>query len=108
MEKFSPFSDAEIKVLQQFAQPVDELSDEELEALHNFVYQRVKLRDKNRDARSRSKFYIGQSVYWIHNGRNYKGEILKINARTVTVRSDGKLWKINAGFLSDKPINGQP
>ena len=71
---------------------INEMSEEELTKL---VYSVKDRRDVLRNSKLRA-FRVGDMVSWIHGqGQNkeyYKGEVYKINPKTIAVKEKGKPW----------------
>ena len=68
--------------------------------LNRMVVERLKLYHKVRDLKGLAKFNLMDRVYFIHEGKQITGRVMKLNRRSVTVKtSDGRQWNVSPAFL---------
>lgn len=78
-----------------------QLDEAQLQELHDLVAVRL---TQFRDVRHKAAMWDmlpGDAVRWQYEGVTYLGYIVKLNTKTVSVRSDdGRRWKISPTLLS--------
>ncbi|MDP1688588.1 MAG: hypothetical protein Q8L47_00435 [bacterium] len=88
-------SNTTLQPITEFEHFLNRLSEENLRLLNRMVVERLKLYHKVNDLKNLAKFNLIDKVSFQHNGRYIKGVVLKLNRRSVTVRTyDGKQWNV--------------
>ena len=68
---------------------------------NRMVVERLKLYHKARDLKGLAKFNLMDRVYFTHEGKQITGIVMKLNRRSVTIRTaDGKQWNVSPAFLT--------
>jgi len=77
------------------------MSEDDLRLLNRMVVERLKLYRKVKDLKNLSKFNLMDKVVFQHEGKNIVGIVLKLNRRSVTVKTtDGHQWTVAPVFLT--------
>lgn len=84
-----------------FTQALRHMSEEDLLYLNRMVIERLRLLAQARSTVELAQFAEGDRVSFTANDGAVKtGMILRLNKKTVTLRTDdGHLWKVSPGFL---------
>jgi len=81
---------------------IEQLNTQELEWLGEMIWDRVKL-IQDLDYLAKSNMYKrGHVVGWEKDGELYKGQVVKVNRKTIIVtetKPPYKQWKIDPNFL---------
>ncbi len=84
----------------EFEHFLNRLSEEDLRLLNRMVVERLKLYHKVRDLKNLAKFNLMDRVYFTHEGKQITGRVMKLNRRSVTIRTDdGRQWNVSPAFL---------
>lgn len=90
-----------IQPISEFEHFLNRLSEEDLRLLNRMVVERLKLYHKARDLTSLAKFNLMDRVCFMHDEKTITGRVIKLNRRSVTVRTDdGRHWNVSPGFIS--------
>ena len=94
-------SDTHLQPVTEFEHFLNRLSEEDLRLLNRMVVERIKLYHKARDLKGLAKFNLMDRVYFTHEGKQITGRVMKLNRRSVTIRTaDGKQWNVSPAFLT--------
>ncbi len=94
-------SNDSIQPVTEFEHFLNRLSEEDLRLLNRMVVERIKLYHKARDLRGLAKFNLMDRVYFTHDGKVITGTVMKLNRRSVTVKTDdGHQWNIAPSLLT--------
>lgn len=80
------------------------LNQEELKDLARRVYGLIKERNGEKQRVIASHYMIGDNVSF--RGRNLyrlKGKIEKINAKTISVKTESGIWRVSPSLLTKEP-----
>jgi len=92
--------DTHLQPVTEFEHFLNRLSEEDLRLLNRMVVERIKLYHKARDLKGLAKFNLMDRVYFTHEGKQITGIVMKLNRRSVTIRTaEGKRWNVSPGFL---------
>lgn len=90
-----------IKPITEFEHFLNHLSEADLRLLNRMVVERIRLYHKARDLRGLAKFNIMDRVYFMHYGEKIYGTVVKLNRRSVTLRSgDNHSWNVSPALLT--------
>jgi len=84
---------------------VEKLSPEELYDLYRKVCRRINSLQRSKVAEKLQEFDIGDEVSFEHEGDIITGTVIRVNKKTLTVRSErGSSWYISPGLASKIPF----
>lgn len=88
----------DIRNIEEFIKTLDE---KELLYLNRLVVERLKLLAQQKSTTQMSRFNIGERVCFIDTfGKEQKGIIVKLNKKTISVKTDnGENWNVAPAFL---------
>ena len=93
-------SNVSLQPVTEFEHFLNRLSEEDLRLLNRMVVERLKLYHKARDLKGLAKFNLIDRVYFTHEGKQITGIVMKLNRRSVTIRTaDGHQWNVSPAFL---------
>ena len=94
-------NDIDVRKIEEFIKVLDE---KELIYINRLIIERLKLLSQQRSTTQMTRFNIGERVAFVdNNGKEQKGIILKLNKKTVTLKTDsGERWNVAPVFL--KPV----
>jgi hypothetical protein len=94
-------SDTSLQPITEFEHFLNRLSEEDLRLLNRMVVERLKLYHKARDLKGLAKFNLMDKVCFDYEGKRITGRVLKLNRRSVTIRTDdGRQWNVSPAFLT--------
>jgi len=81
---------------------IDIMDLDELVKLNDYIYKRIKFLGENMVYEKLQEFEILDKVSFVDNAGNIlKGTVVRLNKRTVTVKSDeGRVWLISPFLLN--------
>lgn len=80
---------------------LDTLNEEQLELLYDKVWERLQFLRRKEDLHELSHFSVGDKVAFDCRGQLLAGIIIRINQRTVTLRTEsGRQWRVSPHCLS--------
>ena len=84
------------------AQAIRQMREEDLRYLNRLIVERLKLISQARSTVLLARFSVGDHVgFQAPTGQKKTGVILKLNKKTVTIRThDGQQWNVYPGFLT--------
>ena len=84
------------------AEAIRQMGEEDLRYLNRLIVERLKLISQARSTVLLARFSVGDRVgFQASTGEKKAGIILKLNKKTVTIRTDdGQQWNVYPGFLT--------
>jgi uncharacterized protein YecA (UPF0149 family) len=79
---------------------VERLNEAELHDLGDFVHERLKFFHRMHDIHSLQQFRILDEVMFHHNGEYITGVVIRVNQRTVTVKTEKGTWHVSPIYLT--------
>ena len=77
------------------------MNEEQLRGLNRKVIERLKLIGRAKSAVSMKDFNLMDQVYFDNNGTRIVGTIVRLNPRSISVRTDdGHHWRISPNLLA--------
>ena len=84
----------------KFDSQLEQLTIDELVLLNKLVVKRIKYLQSARNMQQMNKFFEGDYIYFLYNGKKITGRIIKFNQKTVSVLTDNnEKWNVHPGFL---------
>jgi len=82
---------------------IEKLSHEELYDLYRRIVRRINALQRSRMAEKLQEFDIGDEVSFEHEGNIISGTVIRVNKKTLSVRTGGGSWYISPGLASKLP-----
>ncbi len=77
------------------------LDEKQLRLLNRIVVERLKLLSKARQLNAMSKFTTGDGVFFLHDGEEIYGRIIRLNQKTVSIITDDNYqWNVAPSLIT--------
>lgn len=73
---------------------IENLSFEELIELNSKIVKRLRELNKIEKHKELQRFEVGDSVYFINNGKTITGTVIRINQRTLSIKTAQGMWYV--------------
>ena len=83
---------------------VEKLSPEELYDLYRKVCRRINALQRSRMAEKLQEFDIGDEVSFEHEGNIISGTVIRVNKKTLSVRTGGGNWYVDPRSVTKIPV----
>lgn len=84
---------------EQMIESVSNMSDDELKMVQEVVYRTRKHRADSKIHEQMNAFRIGQPVEFDARGRTWKGKVVSLNDKTISVDCGNGKWRVSPQFL---------
>lgn len=85
---------------------IERMSLEELFALHKRVVRRIEYLQSLKTATELNQFAVGDRVSFQSDGRALEGVVVRVNRKTLSVRTEDSHWTIHPRFLTKRSSQG--